>query len=234
MRRPTDDSRARPPSWYRRRLGRGCTSASATDSRSSSSCWSSCPSSRWRIVGHAHRAQRRGRGNDKRLESAQTAAGALYESSQDNAAAVAADVRAGRLDRRRDPRQRPSTAAEAAEQARSEGRHRAARSARSCRARPDRRRARTTRSRPRGRRSWTGPTTIGTIELSTITAEDYSALVEEAADVDVVVSRGDELLGGTLTLAVDGRDADERGGGGRAATSYQVAASRRRASARPS
>jgi diguanylate cyclase (GGDEF)-like protein len=42
---------------------------------------------------------------------------------------------------------------------------------------------------------------LGRIELSTITADDYSRLVNEAAGVDVLVSRGDELLGGTLTLA---------------------------------
>ncbi|HYH91259.1 MAG TPA: diguanylate cyclase [Solirubrobacteraceae bacterium] len=44
-------------------------------------------------------------------------------------------------------------------------------------------------------------TTIGTIELSTIVADDYSRLVGDAADVEVLVSRGNELLGGTLTLA---------------------------------
>jgi len=62
---------------------------------------------------------------------------------------------------------------------------------------------------------------LGTIELSTITADDYSQLVNEAAGVDVLVSRGDELLGGTLTLA-SARGVPANGEAEVSGTGYQV------------
>jgi diguanylate cyclase (GGDEF)-like protein len=64
--------------------------------------------------------------------------------------------------------------------------------------------------------------TIGTIELSTITADAYSALVRDAAEVEALVSRGDDdLLGGTLTLAST-RDVPKTGGTEIAGTDYQT------------
>ncbi|MET0685910.1 MAG: diguanylate cyclase [Solirubrobacteraceae bacterium] len=136
--------------------------------------------------------------NDQRLDSAQTAAEALSESSQDNAAAVAqtfaqddsiaAAIRAGeseRLENRLQKLINDGTAQRARLDLQGEapidvGTKDAMAPAQS--------------------EIMDGSSTIGTIELSTITAEDYSALVEEVADVDAVVSQGDKVLGGTLTL----------------------------------
>jgi diguanylate cyclase (GGDEF)-like protein len=137
--------------------------------------------------------------NDTRLDSAQTAAGALLESSQDNAAAVAqtfaqddsiaAAIRAGdraRLQKRLNKLvEKDGTAQRARLVLQGEtpidfGPDDAVAPARS--------------------EIMDGSDTLGSIQLSTITAEDYSALVKEVADVDAVVSQGDEVLGGTLAL----------------------------------
>jgi len=137
--------------------------------------------------------------NDQRLDLAQTAASALSESSQENAAAVAqtfaqddsiaAAIRAGnreRLQKRLNRLIEDGTARRARLDLQGEtpidvGPKDAVAPARSA--------------------IMDGSTTLGTIELSTVTAEQYSDLVQEVADVDAVVSQGDAVLGGTLPLS---------------------------------